>query len=95
MHSFKKMVTVGLLMLGTTLGVQAQAPDKVKMGLFISSSAMPYFIAKERGYFAAENLDVEGIPLATHPPLYLFWLPQASHANGIYLQPHKYPSRSR
>jgi len=41
--------------------------DKVKMGLFIASSAMPYFIARERGYFAAENLEVEGIPLATHP----------------------------
>ena len=41
--------------------------EKVKMGLFIASSAMPYFIAKERGYFAAENLDVEGIPFATHP----------------------------
>jgi NitT/TauT family transport system substrate-binding protein len=67
MQSFKKMVTVGLLTLGVAFGVQAQAPDKVKMGLFISSSAMPYFIAKERGYFAAENLDVEGIPLATHP----------------------------
>ncbi len=41
--------------------------DKVRMGLFIASSAMPYFIARERGYFAAENLDVEGVPLATHP----------------------------
>ncbi|MFM9884036.1 MAG: ABC transporter substrate-binding protein [Burkholderiales bacterium] len=46
---------------------QAIAQDKVKMGLFIASSAMPYFIARERGYFAAENLDVEGVPLATHP----------------------------
>ena len=45
----------------------AQAQDKVKMGLFIASSAMPYFIANERGYFKAENLEVEGIPLATHP----------------------------
>lgn len=43
------------------------AQDKVKMGLFIASSAMPYFIARERGYFAAENLEVEGVPLATHP----------------------------
>ena len=49
---------------GTAL---AQAPDKVKMGLFIASSAMPYFIAQDRGYFKAENLDVEGVPLATHP----------------------------
>jgi NitT/TauT family transport system substrate-binding protein len=45
----------------------AVAQDKVKMGLFIASSAMPYFIARERGYFAAEKLEVEGIPLATHP----------------------------
>lgn len=45
----------------------AQTRDKVTMGLFIASSAMPYFIARERGYFAAENLDVEGIPLANHP----------------------------
>ena len=28
---------------------QAIAQDKVKMGLFIASSAMPYFIARERG----------------------------------------------
>jgi NitT/TauT family transport system substrate-binding protein len=46
-------------------GVHAQ--DKVKMGLFIASSAMPYFIAADRGYFKAENLEVEGVPLATHP----------------------------
>lgn len=45
----------------------AQAQDKVKMGLFIASSAMPYFIAADRGYFKAENLEVEGVPLATHP----------------------------
>ncbi len=45
----------------------AQAQDKVKMGLFIASSAMPYFIAVDRGYFKAENLEVEGVPLATHP----------------------------
>lgn len=67
MRSFKRVLTVGLLALGTSFGATAQSPDKVRMGLFISSSAMPYFIAKERGYFAAENLDVEGIPLATHP----------------------------
>jgi NitT/TauT family transport system substrate-binding protein len=45
----------------------APAQDKVKMGLFIASSAMPYFIANERGYFKAENLEVEGVPLANHP----------------------------
>jgi NitT/TauT family transport system substrate-binding protein len=56
--------------IGSTLlpgAAEAQTRDKVTMGLFISSSAMPYFIARERGYFAAENLEVEGIPLANHP----------------------------
>ena len=53
--------------LAHTSDARAQTRDKVTMGLFIASSAMPYFIARERGYFAAENLEVEGIPLATHP----------------------------
>ena len=61
---FKSVVAAVALCAG--LGV-AQAQDKVKMGLFIASSAMPYFIAVDRGYFKAENLEVEGIPLATHP----------------------------
>jgi NitT/TauT family transport system substrate-binding protein len=67
MLTIKRTVITGVMVLSTLLGATAFAQDKVKMGLFISSSAMPYFIAKERGYFAAENLDVEGIPLATHP----------------------------
>ena len=63
-----KLVPAALvLILSGILSAAAHAQDKVKMGLFIASSAMPYFIAKERGYFAAEKLDVEGIPLATHP----------------------------
>lgn len=63
-----KGITVAVAIAASSIGCNfAYAQDKVKMGLFIASSAMPYFIAKERGYFAAENLDVEGIPLATHP----------------------------
>ena len=65
MRSFIKVLAVGAVAVGASFGAMSQ--DKVRMGVFISSSAMPYFIAKERGYFAAENLDVEGIPLANHP----------------------------
>jgi NitT/TauT family transport system substrate-binding protein len=61
------MIRFGLLIAWMLAAGAAQAQDKVKMGLFISSSAMPYFIAVDRGYFKAENLDVEGVPLATHP----------------------------
>ncbi len=65
--SFKSVIASVTVLATTAVCSAAFAQDKVKMGLFIASSAMPYFIAKERGYFAAENLDVEGIPLATHP----------------------------
>ena len=64
---FSKSVLISAAVAATLAGVPAQAQDKVKMGLFIASSAMPYFIAAERGYFKAENLEVEGVPLATHP----------------------------
>lgn len=67
MRSVKIATATLILSVASAYSTAAQAQDKVKMGLFIASSAMPYFIAKERGYFAAEKLDVEGVPLATHP----------------------------
>ncbi len=67
MRSIIRVVAIVALAASSAVCTHALAQDKVKMGLFIASSAMPYFIARERGYFAAENLDVEGIPLATHP----------------------------
>lgn len=67
MRSINRVVAIVALAASSAFCNHALAQDKVKMGLFIASSAMPYFIARERGYFAAENLDVEGIPLATHP----------------------------
>ena len=62
-----KSVLISAALAGGLAAAPAQAQDKVKMGLFIASSAMPYFIAADRGYFKAENLEVEGVPLATHP----------------------------
>jgi NitT/TauT family transport system substrate-binding protein len=67
MHVLKRLIAPLALAASAALAPNAFAQDKVKMGLFIASSAMPYFIARERGYFAAENLEVEGVPLATHP----------------------------
>lgn len=67
MRSLKRFFLFAAVAAATALAPAAHAQDKVKMGLFVMSSALPYFIAKERGYFAAENLDVEGVPLATHP----------------------------
>lgn len=58
---------IAVALLAAACSLSADAQDRVKMGLFIASSAMPYFIANERGYFKAENLEVEGVPLANHP----------------------------
>ncbi len=68
MRWFPRFALPALVAASTTLAAPvAIAQDKVKMALFIASSAMPYFIANERGYFKAENLEVEGVPLANHP----------------------------
>ena len=60
------LIALVILSLGV-FSTFSMAQQKMRMGLFIASSALPYFIAKERGYFAAEGLDVEGVPLATQP----------------------------
>ena len=66
---FPRITTATCLLALGLLGsaTPALSQDKVKMALFIASSAAPYFIANERGYFKEENLEVEGIPIANHP----------------------------
>lgn len=47
----------------------AHAADKVKVGVFPSSSALPYYVAIQRGYFKEVGIEVETVMLATHPLL--------------------------
>ena len=54
--------------LGLGLGTrQAFAADKVKVGVFPSSSALPYYVALKRGYFRDVGIETETVVLATHP----------------------------
>ena len=46
----------------------AQTLDKVKVGVFPVSSSLPYFIARDLGYFAELNIDPETITLMGGPP---------------------------
>ena len=46
----------------------AQTPDKVKVGVFPVSSSLPYFIARDLGYFKELNIDPETIVLMGGPP---------------------------
>ena len=53
--------------LSATACMQAVADDKVRVGVFASSSALPYFIGLERGYFKEAGITVETVPLASAP----------------------------
>ncbi len=44
---------------------QAQAADKVKIGVVNSSSDVVYYIAQKEGYFAAENIEPEFVSFAS------------------------------
>ena len=55
------------LALSTTLLPLAHAADKVRLGVFPSSAALPFYIAQNRGYFQAAGLEVEEIPMTSHP----------------------------
>ena len=56
-------------LLGATLPFvgTARAADTIKVGVFQSSSALPFYIAASRGYFKEVDINVEAIPFATHP----------------------------
>src|SRR5437016_5836933 len=51
---------------GSTCGCGSATPQqrtKVRMGMILSIAGTPFFITQDRGYFAAENLDVDFEPV--------------------------------
>ncbi|MGG5887468.1 ABC transporter substrate-binding protein [Falsiroseomonas sp. HC035] len=46
---------------------RAQARDRVRVAVFNVSSALPYYVAAERGFFAAEGIEASAIPLQAAP----------------------------
>jgi NitT/TauT family transport system substrate-binding protein len=55
------------LVAATLAAVPAQAADTVKLGVFPSSAALPFYIAVNRGYFKEAGLEVEEVPMTSHP----------------------------
>lgn len=46
---------------------RAQAPDRVRVAVFNVSSALPYYVAVERGFFAAQGIEASAVPLQAAP----------------------------
>ncbi|CUI47292.1 ABC transporter substrate-binding protein [Cognatishimia activa] len=57
------------LIFSAAMGSSAFAADQVKVGVFPVSSSLPYFVAKERGYFADEGIETEAATLIGGPAL--------------------------
>jgi NitT/TauT family transport system substrate-binding protein len=45
----------------------AQAADRIKVGVFPSSAALPFYVAMNRGYFKDAGLEIEEVPMNSHP----------------------------
>lgn len=65
----RKITLVGAALAALALAaLPAHAADKIKLaGVFTVSSALPYYVAEEKGYFKAADLDVEKIHLQAAP----------------------------
>ncbi|TVT58932.1 MAG: PhnD/SsuA/transferrin family substrate-binding protein [Azoarcus sp. PHD] len=53
--------------LSIALMPNASAQDKVKFGVFPASSALPFYIAQNKGLFKEAGLEVEEVPMTSHP----------------------------
>ena len=57
-----------LFAMAPAIAEDAGGPDKVKVGVFPISSSLPYFVARDLGYFKDLNLDPETSVLMGGPP---------------------------
>ncbi|CAN5393891.1 hypothetical protein BH09PSE5_BH09PSE5_15080 [soil metagenome] len=55
------------LLVAAGLSTAARAADLVKVGVFPSSAALPFYVAQNRGYFKEAGLDIEEVPMNSHP----------------------------
>lgn len=45
----------------------AQGTERVRVAVFDVTSALPFYVARERGMFARQGIEITTIPLQTHP----------------------------
>ncbi len=73
-----RFIAGALMLAAAMLCTTATAADKIKVGVFPSSAALPFYVAMNRGYFKALDLEIEEVPMTSHPLTV-----QALVSNGI------------
>jgi len=63
----RQLILAVLAAIAASIVTPAHAVDKVKVGVFPSSSALPYFVALERGYFKEVDIETEAVTFNAHP----------------------------
>ena len=69
----RDLVRAIAVLLGTLAALPAApglAAEKVKVAVFPSVSALPYYVARERGLFAAEGIEAEQVVFQSHPLIF-------------------------
>jgi NitT/TauT family transport system substrate-binding protein len=59
---------IATLAVALSTALPASAQDKVTVGVFPVSSSLPFFVARDRGYFKDENIEPEMVKLMGGPP---------------------------
>jgi NitT/TauT family transport system substrate-binding protein len=59
---------IAALAVALSAALPALAQDKVTVGVFPVSSSLPFFVARDRGYFKEENIEPEMVKLMGGPP---------------------------
>ncbi len=64
-----RLLRATLLCVGLTSAAAATAADLVRVGSFPVSSALPYYVARDRGYFKEQGIETQEIKLMGGPAL--------------------------
>ena len=62
-----KTLVATLALSAAGIGTLAHADDKLKIAVFPSSSSLPIYVGIERGFFKEVGIEVEIVPMNTHP----------------------------
>lgn len=63
-----RILCIALLLLAVA-APSSRAADKVRVGIFPLVTALPYWVAEQRGYFKAENIDPQSTNLMGSQPI--------------------------